>query len=207
MWAISTTDSWINFDHSMVGLLSLEYGIPQLHYATPAALYSGFSQPAVFPDRRSSPTSGFPGWRFCPAGRNLGAVGASEQRKPCRANGSNRGPGDSPSCPLVARRPTIGRLVAQLPIIDGLPRPRVRAPSGCKAARWRRLLLPNRGIWYIVYHSGRTPNTEPCLAGMATPRKLHVQTFDKAPISILRVAASSMRNHEIARNRGNGYCQ
>ncbi len=68
---ISTTYSRINFDHGMVGLLSLECGIPQLHYATPAAVYSGFSALAVFPDRRFFPDRPEP-WR----GRRLGTAEA-----------------------------------------------------------------------------------------------------------------------------------
>ena len=45
VWGIFTTHSWINFNHSIVGLLSLECGIPRLTYATPAAMYSVFPDP------------------------------------------------------------------------------------------------------------------------------------------------------------------
>ena len=89
----------------------------------------GFPQPEVFPGQRFFPAGGISRPAVLPAGRNLGAAGILEQRNPWRTKGSRQGPGDRPSFLLVGRRPTIGPLVAQRPIIGGPPRPRVRAAS------------------------------------------------------------------------------
>ena len=150
VWEISTTHSWINFHHSIVGLLSLECGIPRLHYATPAAMYSGFPDPPE-PLARSAPWNG--------GSRAARKVRAKAQETAPRSHWSPRRCAKAPAgarfrglcgpMPARARRPRAGapksrcRAGRLRPGVRRAGRPGAGAAAARARGRARHALIPN----------------------------------------------------------------
>ena len=146
----------------------------------------GFPQPVVFPGRPEP-------WR----GRHLGTAEAVPRER------LEPRPGRRPLVPMgraatyhwsvasALREGTLGSK-APRPLRSHVGCGPMLAAVPCRHALGGRALgkIPMAKLWHMIYCIPQCLCTGPCLAGMAPPRNRRVQTFDEAPISISRVAAS-----------------